>query len=119
MAAEGLELMVSQAEGTIRRYRDPELGVALDLLLAEVPLEEAVVAQATELPFGDLSVRVARVEELLALKILASRSGSDDLRDARLLAAVGEGLDVDAVRDHLRAFGPEYVARLEELVAGD
>jgi hypothetical protein len=119
MQSEGFELAVVHANGAIRRYRDPLFGVAVDLLLAEVPLEEAVIAHATKVAFGELTVRVARSEELLALKILASRPDSDDLRDARwLLGSAGESLDLDAVRAHLSPFGPEHLARLEALLRG-
>lgn len=117
MLAQALTLAVSHADGAIRRYRDDDLGVAVDVLLAEVPLEEAVVATATEVPFGDLRVRVARCEELLALKILASRPGSNDIGDARaILAVAGAKLDRDRVRRYLSDFGDECVARLDELL---
>ncbi len=117
MLAQALALAASHADGAIRRYRDADLGVAVDVLLAEVPLEEAVVANATEVPFGDLRVRVARSEELLALKILASRPGSNDMRDARaLLAVAGANLDRDRVRRYLSDFGDDCVARLDELL---
>jgi hypothetical protein len=118
MQAEGLTLIVSHADGAIRRYRDADLGVAVDLLLAELPLEEAVVANATTIPFGALRVRVARPEELLALKILALRPSSDDARDARALLRIAPSdLDMQLVRDYLDDFGEDYVARLVELVA--
>ena len=83
-----------------------------------VPLEQAVVANATDVPFGNLRVPVARAEELLALKILASRPNSDDMRDARaLLAVTKQALDRARVRQYLEQFGPEHVARFDALLA--
>ncbi len=116
MQERALVLAVSQADGTIRRYRDADLGVAVDILLAEVPLEHAVVANATEVAFGDLQIRVARTEELLALKIIAWRPDSDDARDVRALLLAAPEVDRSCVRRHLEPFGSDYVARFDALL---
>jgi hypothetical protein len=80
------------------------LGVKVDLLFASSGIEDEVVSRATSVHFpGVGDIPVARVEELLALKILSmSESRLQDRIDARDLLRFNPGMDMGAVRGNLR-----------------
>jgi predicted nucleotidyltransferase len=74
--------------------------VRVDLLDAVVPIFRRTVENALETEVQGRKVMIARAEELIALKLIASRE--TDLRDIRgMLAARAGTLHLDAVRRNL------------------
>ncbi|MBX3184972.1 MAG: nucleotidyl transferase AbiEii/AbiGii toxin family protein [Polyangiaceae bacterium] len=97
------------------RLESPE-GVVVDLLFASTGLEQEIVSRAEpmELPHVG-TLRVARGEELLAMKILSMReSRLKDRIDAEQLLAVG-GVDLEVVRADLALIRARGFSRGEDL----
>ncbi len=75
--------------------------VRVDILDAVIPIFRRTVEQATEAEVQGRRVKIARAEELIALKIIASRE--EDLRDVRgVLTARAGAIDLEAVRRNLK-----------------
>ena len=79
-------------------------GYRLDLLLAASRFEEAVIADAEERALsGDISFRLARLEDVVAFKVVGGRPR--DLRDIEELSEHDPELDWTRVAGHLRGLG--------------
>jgi hypothetical protein len=75
--------------------------VHADLVLAGPGLEDLFLERAIAQPFGDLTIPVARPEDIVAMKLLAGRG--KDIDDVRaILAARGADLDLTLLRETLR-----------------
>jgi predicted nucleotidyltransferase len=74
-------------------------GIVVDLIGASSGIEEEIVERATPTAFGDLeNIKVARAEELLAMKILSMTDRRlQDRIDAMNLLAMSEALNMEAV----------------------
>jgi len=100
------------------RLRGPS-GVVCDLLFASSGIESEVVGRATPIEVDvDLTVPVARVEELLALKVLSAtprrpQDGADFLR----LIDFNPDFDEAAVRTHVEAIRSRRCHRDQDLLA--
>jgi predicted nucleotidyltransferase len=69
-------------------------GVRIDFLFAVFPFEKEMVERAVLRQLGDVTVRVATLEDLILLKLPSSRTRDQD--DVRLiLGAHGKGLEWD------------------------
>lgn len=100
------------------RLQSP-LGFVVDLMAASCGIEQEVVERATVLHMPDIGpLPVARVEELLAMKILSmSTRRLQDQIDARNLILFAETLDIDAVKDNLDRIISRGYHRGEDLQA--
>lgn len=95
------------------RLRPGSGGVVVDLLFASSGIEAEIAEDAERVEIlPDLTVPVAKVGHLVALKVLArdDRSRPQDLDDLRALLAVARPADVDEARSSLarideRGFG--------------
>ena len=98
------------------RLRGPD-GIVCDLLLASSGIEEEVVARATFIDVTDgLCLPVARVEELLALKVLSATSlRLQDESDIRNLIAYNPTFSREDVEDDLRLIEQRGYQRGQDL----
>lgn len=104
-------------EGMIKLTSDR--GVRVDVLKSAIPLFNRILHRATAERFEDLPIRVADVEGLLILKLVAFRQ-QDQMDIQALLAAYSGRLDLEWVRQEwsqLEAIDPSRLARFEEMVA--
>ena len=77
--------------------------IPVDVSFAWLPFEEEALRAAEERDYAGVRVRVARAEDLVVYKLVASRPR--DLDDAeKLLLLHGSGLDVERVRRVVRDF---------------
>jgi hypothetical protein len=96
-------------------------GIDLDLSLAWLAFELEAIERAVERSFGARTIRVARPEDLVIYKVIASRP--QDLSDAeRLLLLHRKRIDLERVRRVLAQLtdlldGPNRVSTLDRLVA--
>jgi hypothetical protein len=95
------------------------VGFMVDLLAASCGIEPEIVAAATEVPFETAgAIPVATAEDLVAMKLLASRAGrARDWDDARGLFETNPELDLDRVRARLRLIAERGFARKQDLAA--
>jgi len=96
-------------------------GTALDVSLAWLPFEQAALARATPVDFGDVTLPVAAVEDLVIYKAVAWRE-RDRSDIERLLVAHSAQVDLAHVRELVAAFAealdaPERVVEYDALVA--
>ena len=94
-------------------------GVLVDLIGGSTGLEPEIVRRATDLELEGIGrVRVARAEELLAMKVLAFRPGREkDLMDACSLLRLNRRLDLSAVRACLATIAHRGYDRGQDLEA--
>ena len=94
-------------------------GYVVDLIAASCGIEPEVVERATPIAFtGSGDLRVARAEELLAMKILSMTDRRpQDRMDATNLVLVNETLDLPAVRDNLNLITDRGFHRNQDLAA--
>ncbi|MFS8068356.1 MAG: nucleotidyl transferase AbiEii/AbiGii toxin family protein [Byssovorax sp.] len=94
-------------------------GVVVDLLAASSGIEAEVVARATPIDFGEIGeIPVARVEELLAMKVLSmTERRLQDRIDAVNLVLLNEDLDLDVVRENLAEITRRGFHRDQDLLA--
>ena len=92
-------------------------GVVLDLLVASSGIESEIVERAELVVWsGATSLRVARNEELVALKVLsASEKRLQDTLDAHAL--IEAGVDLDVVHANLKAISERGFDRGQDLIA--
>lgn len=84
-------------ERQVLLVRHEPSGVPIDVSLALLPFEEEAIRAGERCDFAGVSIPVARAEDLLIYKIVASRPR--DLDDAeKLLLIVGSTIDVERVR---------------------
>ena len=94
------------------------LGIVVDLIAASCGIEAEVVARATPVQLDSGALPVARAEELLSMKVLSmTEHRLQDRIDALNLLLVNEGLDLNAVRENLRAIHDRGYARDQDLEA--
>jgi predicted nucleotidyltransferase len=100
-------------------------GITVDLMLASCGIEREVIDRAPVVPLpGVGSIRIARAEELLAMKVLSmTERRLQDRLDALNLVLFNPGLRLDDVRDSLaliteRGFdrGQDLAAKLDEVL---
>ena len=91
----------------------------VDLLGASCGIESEIVASATPVEFAGVGrVAVATAEDLLAMKLLASRPGrARDSDDARGLVQANPSLDLALVRSRLALITNRGFARDQDLEA--
>ncbi len=109
------------------RLRSPS-GFVVDLLGATCGIEAEIVARATLISIGTIGdVRVARAEELLAMKVLSmSERRLQDTIDARNLLEELDAVALEAVTENLKMVtargygrGQDLLAKLDALVAAN
>ena len=89
----------------------------VDLLVGIQGLDPGAFARAVEVPFQGSSLRVAALEDFIAMKLFAH--GPQDVADAQFaLAVAGIAIDHDLLRALAARFGHETSAALESLLAG-
>ena len=100
------------------RLKSPST-IVVDLIAASSGIEAEVVARAEPVSLDEgATVRVARAEELLALKVLSMTSARpQDRIDARSLLDVNPSLDLGVVRDLLRSITGRGFHRAQDLEA--
>ena len=94
-------------------------GLMLDLLFASSGIEAEICAEAEHLQvFPDLSVPVARLHHLMALKVLArdDQTRPQDAADLRQLIAAAEASDLDAAGCAVRLIEERGFNRSRNLV---
>jgi hypothetical protein len=80
--------------------------VMIDLLLDEHPFYDVILDRSVVQRLGDTELRVGSPEDILLLKVLASRP--QDVADvARLVQAYGPSMDVAHLRKHAHELGIE------------
>lgn len=77
-------------------------GIDVDVLVAELVLEEEIVARATTYKVAKVSVPLATPEDLVILKAIAGRP--QDLLDIDALLAAFPSLDRTRIRHWVKAF---------------
>lgn len=93
-------------------------GIVVDLLLASCGIEPEVVSRAEPIDIGGRVLRVARAEELLAMKVLSSsRRRRKDVEDALGLLRCNPDLDLTTVRGNLALIEQRGYARQQDLSA--
>jgi hypothetical protein len=94
-------------------------GIAVDLLFASSGIEREIVERAESITLPDVGpVRVARAEELLAVKLLSMGPRRlQDRLDAEHLLQFHPGIDLDGVRDNLRRIIARGYHRQRDLLA--
>jgi len=91
-------------DGGLVRLAIPGGGPGADLMFVDGPFLEELVARATPVAFGALSLPVATTEDLLLMKLESHRPR--DIDDAfALLLAGGPALDRDALARRAQALG--------------
>ena len=88
-------------------FRSPG-GTGVDIALGALPFEDEVVARATLAMIDQIEARVATVEDLLIMKLIAGRP--QDLDDVRRLSELYPDLDEERVKGTVT----EYAALLED-----
>jgi predicted nucleotidyltransferase len=112
-----VEHEVHQRLATVRlRSHD---GIPVDLLFASSGIEREIVERAERITVPDVGpVRVARAEELLAMKLLSmSPRRLQDRLDAQNLIQFHPGISLDDVRDNLRRITARGYHRNRDLLA--
>ena len=129
MRAEGYDVVATVEHGDVHRLstvrlRNPD-GIVCDLLLASSGVEAEVVARATEIPLTEnVTLPVAIVEDLLALKVLsATHLRPQDLLDVRALVDFNPNFKRELVLETLRLVetrgyhrGQNLEQKLEEML---
>ncbi len=92
-------------------------GVVIDLMFASCGIEAEIVERAEFVELDEVGgMRVARPEELLAMKILSMTDRRlQDRLDARNLVTFNPKLDLEAVRDHLERITARGYQRGQDL----
>jgi hypothetical protein len=92
-------------------------GVVVDLLFASCGIEAEVVERATEVHIDQVgTLRVARAEELLAMKVLSmTERRLQDRLDAQNLVRFNPTLDLDSVRESLASIEDRGYHRAQDL----
>jgi hypothetical protein len=100
------------------RLSSPEK-VTVDLLFASSGIEPEVVAAATDIELPDVGpIRVARAEDLLALKVLSMRETRlQDRIDAQHLIEFVRDIDLERVRTSLALITARGYHREQDLAA--
>jgi len=93
-------------------------GNRIDFLIGLRGLDAGVFRRAVRVPLQGRELRVAGVEDFIAMKVFAG--GPQDLTDARRARAVaGDALDLALLRRLAAGYGPSAAATLEQLLRGD
>jgi hypothetical protein len=94
-------------------------GLVVDLVAATCGIEAEVVDRATGVTLPEVGpIRVARAEELLAMKVLSmTEQRAQDRLDAISLLLVNDAIDLAVVRDNLRLITERGFHREQDLVA--
>ena len=100
--------------------RHTSSGTPLEITLGWLPFEAEALARAETLALGDARIPVVVAEDLVVYKVVAWRD-RDRADVERLLAAHGDSIDLERVRDLVRQFAaaldePERVDEFERLV---
>jgi hypothetical protein len=92
-----------------------DFGNRVDLLVGLRGLENAAFQRAIEVPFQGTLLRVAGVEDFIAMKVFAG--GPQDMADARYaLAAAKNTLDVDLLTRLASRYGRHVSSELKKLL---
>ena len=94
-------------------------GVDLDILLGVLPFEREMIRRARPLTFGGITAHFPRVQDLLAMKLIASRNR--DLADAEELSHSGEPWNMQQVLSIVQDFSdvlenPELMVTAKKLL---
>lgn len=98
-------------------------GVDFDVSLGALPFEREMIERADHRQLNpELSIPIARPEDLIAMKIFAGRPR--DLDDARQLANIHSNLDKPRIRAAVREFSsildrPDMMSSLESVIGPD
>jgi predicted nucleotidyltransferase len=104
----------------LRLPRDTARGVVADLLFASSGVEDVVVAEAERVEvFPGLTIPVARIGHLIALKLLSrdDRLRPQDAADLRALRAVADEAETRRARTAIRSIAERGFARGRDLEA--
>ncbi len=89
-------------ESLVLLLRHTATGVAVDVSLALLAFELEALKAAVPRKYGDIEIRVPRLEDLFVYKMIAARP--KDLQDLRALLSLGYEVDTDHVTSILGAF---------------
>ncbi len=94
-------------------------GIDVDISAGALPFEEEAIRRARDVVFGRRKIRVATPEDLIIMKMIASRPR--DVADVEEIVAANPKLDRRRVRSFVMQFAdllemPELVDRLEALL---
>ena len=123
LAVAGYRPLATVEDETVKRLSTTRLlspqGVTVDLLFASSGIEAEIVARATDVDLPLVgTVRVARTEELLAMKVLSMRENRlQDRIDAQRLLQHAPNLDIAAVRADLELIAARGYHRNQDLLA--
>jgi predicted nucleotidyltransferase len=93
-------------------------GIIVDLLAARCGIEPEIVMRADHIAVGDFKMKVARAEELLAMKILSTSSKrKQDAVDIDALLDCNPDMNLSTVRDNLSLITHRGFARQQDLHA--
>jgi nucleotidyltransferase DUF2204 len=116
-----IEEAVAFARGSrVFLLRHTATGVDVDVSVGALPFEEEAILRARRVAFAGGEIPFATPEDLIIMKIVASRP--QDLADIDVLARANPDVDLDRVRRYTRAFAevlevPELVDVLERLLS--
>jgi hypothetical protein len=89
-------------------------GNRVDLLAGLRGLDPQVFARAIEVPFHGGKLRIAGLEDFVAMKCFAG--GPQDVADARLAVENAQAIDLDLLRRMARGFGRAAADVLEQIL---
>lgn len=100
--------------------RHKKSGVDVDISVGALPFEEESIRRAREVLIGRRMIRVATPEDLIIMKMIASRPR--DIADVEEIVAANPKLNRRRVRSYVKLFAdvlemPELSERLETLLA--
>ena len=106
-------------ESRVLLMRHEASAVDVDVSLGALPFEHDLVARAVVLDVGDLSIPVARPEDLIVMKAVAGRPR--DLADIEGLLDAHPEIDTDPLVETVRRFAellamPELASGLDDLL---
>ncbi|MBM3457714.1 MAG: hypothetical protein FJX77_04185 [Armatimonadetes bacterium] len=120
-AACGLEPRVDSAAefaatSRVLLLRHSGSGIGVDISLGSLPFEEAMVAAATRVQAGTLTLSIPRAEDLVVMKAIANRE--KDLLDIAAVLKANPNLDREAILAQVQALAelleaPEIVRDLQ------
>jgi hypothetical protein len=88
----------------------------VDLLCGLRGLDGGAFSRSIEVPFHGTTLRVAGVEDFIAMKLYAG--SAQDIDDARrVLAVAGDDLNADLLNRLVRKYGPSAITALEKMGA--
>ena len=107
------------ARSRVLLLRHSNTGIGLDLSFAALPFEREMIDEAIAIRIQEVSLRIARPEDLIVMKAVANRT--KDLADIESILSTNPKLDLARVRRWVKEFAdvleaPEIATNLERIL---